>query len=476
MIDELHHYRGLFGSHVAQVLRRLHRICQFYGADPVFLCCSATIANPQELAERLCGRRPELVDQSGAPRGPRTIALYNPPVVKAQLGLRQSVVTAATQIMERLQEAPLQSICFAPSRQRVEILTQTLRASRPTHPGVASPVRGYRGGYLPSERRAIEAGLRDGSIATVVATNALELGVDIGGLDAAVVAGYPGTRASTWQQLGRAGRREEPSLGIVITGSTPVDQYLATHPDYLFDASVESGQINPDNPVIAGEHLKCAAFELPLEQAEYAGLGAGTAERVETLVADGTVYRTDDRVYWASEAFPAETVSLHGGPDANVVILTQKPTPTVIGEVDRVSAMTMVHPDAIYVHDGRQYFVEALDWDRLQARVHPVDVDYYTDAQLAVDLKVLDESATAGEPMRHGHGEVAVTTLATVFKKVTLQTHENVGWGRIALPQDTLQTSACWLTLAVPDDATHESMEGALLGCGTCCGTSPPYV
>ena len=477
VVDELHSYRGVFGSHVANVLRRLRRICRFYGSDPVFICCSATIANPDAHAAALVGRAVDLVDDSGAPSGERLVALYNPPIVNPQLGIRRGVPRATTEVLARLQAEDVQTIVFAGSRSRVELLTQYAREQlgpRHSRIGATDAVRGYRSGYLPKERRAIEAGLRDGTVRTVVATNALELGIDIGGLDAAVIAGYPGTLASLRQQMGRAGRRRGRALAILVAGSGPLDQYVVAHPEYAFEATVEAALINPDNPLVAGEHLKCAIFELPLEPDEHAALGPQTGDMLAILEDAALVHRAGDRTYWSSEAYPAAEISLRHGAQQNVVIVDQGPPVEVIGEVDRPSAMTLVHDEAIYVHDGRQYHVDRLDWEELKAYVRPVDVDYYTDANLAVDLRVLrEEDARAARPgagpagATQAHGEVAVTYLATLFKKIKLHTHENVGWGKIRLPQDDLHSTAYWLTL--PNLAAGPrpvDPEAALLGVG----------
>jgi len=477
VIDELHTYRGVFGSHVANVLRRLLRICRFYGSEPVFICCSATIANPVELASRLIGRSVDLVDDNGAPRGERTIALYNPPVVNRELGIRRGVVNATVDVASRLQEAGAQTIVFGGSRTRVEELTQYLREVRHgAYPDAgADLVRGYRSGYLPHERREIEAALREGRVRTVVGTNALELGIDIGGLDAAVLAGYPGTIASLWQQMGRAGRRHTPSLAVLVASSSPLDQYVVAHPEYLFGESIEAGLIDPDNPVVAVEHVKCAVFELPVEEREHLDLGPRTAALIEALDETGMVHRAGARTYWSSEAFPAEEVSLRRGAEQNVVIVDSGPPARVIGEIDRPSAMTLVHDEAIYVHDGRQYHVDYLDWEELKAYVRRVDVDYYTDGHLAVDLKVIDEweasepapasSATSPAALEslavRGHGEVAVTYLATLFKKIRLHTHENIGWGKIRLPQDDMHTGAFWIAFADGTGGTSSGLEGA---------------
>lgn len=482
VIDELHGYRGVFGSHVANVLRRLLRICRFYGSDPTFICCSATIRNPAELGHALTGRTLTLIGESGAPRGERHVVLYNPPVVNAELGIRRGVIRSATAIAGLIQEQGPQTLVFAGSRTNVELLTTYLRelpGGRPRHSGTVDPVRGYRSGYLPRERREIEAGLRSGAIRTVVGTNALELGIDIGGLDATVVAGYPGTLASLWQQAGRAGRRADRSLAVFVAGSGALDQYVVAHPDYVFGAPVEAGLIDPDNPLIAAEHLKCAVFELPLKADEHVALGTQTADLLDALEAGSLIHRVGTRSYWMNEAYPASEISLRSGHDQNVVIIDQGAPPVrhetersrdarVLGEIDPPAARLLVHDQAIYIHDGRQYHVDRLDWEELTAYVHAVDVDYYTDAQLAVDLRVIAEWERASLPAEHGYGDVAVTHLATLFKKIRLHTHENVGWGRIHLPQDDMHTAAFWLSL--PDDfadaAPNATVEGALSGLG----------
>jgi DEAD/DEAH box helicase domain-containing protein len=467
VIDEVHSYRGVFGSHLANVLRRLRRICQFYGADPTFILCSATIANPGELAAALVGDDVELIDDNGAPAGERVVVIHNPPVVNKELGIRQSSLKAARDISAELIRSGIQTIVFAPSRTRVELLLTYLRDSLRNKPGDPERVTGYRGGYLPNERRAVEKGLRDGTIRGVVATNALELGIDIGGLGASVVTGYPGSLASLWQQFGRAGRSREAALSVLVASSNPLDQFVATHPDFVFEGAIERGLIDPDNIFVMASHLKCAAFELPFAVGEV--FGANTEELLDILAEDGVLQKANNRYHWMSEAYPAEQVSLRTASTDNFVIIEQGPQPRVIGECDRPSAPLLIHEDAIYIHRGQQYQVEYLDWDDKKAFVTPVAVDYYTDAQLAVELKVLDtfnsEGAAAG---RHDMGEVAITFLATIFKKVKLNTHENVGWGKIAIPEANVHTTSYWLTF--DDKATRgldrEQIASGLSGIG----------
>lgn len=443
VVDELHLYRGVFGAHVANVLRRLRRICQFYGSDPTFILSSATVGNPEALARSLIGEEVHLVAESGAPASDRFVILYAPPVVNPQLGIRQSSLLAGRDVAARLLLSGLQTIVFAGSRLRVELLLTYLREALRERPGAAERVCGYRGGYLPNERRRIEQGLREGSVRGVVATNALELGIDIGSLAASVVVGYPGSVASLWQQFGRAGRRDEPALSVLVASSDPLDQYLIAHPEFVLEAPVEEGLLDPDNLYVLASHLKCAAFELPFEEGEV--FGPHTEEMLDLLVEEGVLQRAKRRYYWMSESFPAENVSLRTASTDNFVIIEEGPAPRVVGECDRPSAPLLIHEDAIYIHGGQQYQVERLDWDDKKAYVRPVAVDYYTDAQLAVDLRVLDVAESAEEgAVEAAHGEVALTFLATVFKKVKLHTHENVGWGRIAIPEESMHTMAAW--------------------------------
>jgi DEAD/DEAH box helicase domain-containing protein len=450
VLDELHHYRGVFGSHVANVIRRLRRICAFYGSDPLFICCSATIANPAELAARIVDADVALVDDNGAPTGAKHLIFYNPPVVNPQLGLRTSSVLEARQLATRFLARDVQTIVFARSRTTVELLLTYLTGDTTARRRRENAIRGYRGGYLPNQRREIERGLRDGSVRGVVATNALELGIDIGSLEAAVLTGYPGTVASTLQQMGRAGRRAGASAAVLVASSNPLDQYIVNHPEYFFGRSPESGLINPDNLLILANHLKCAAFELPFGDADAFGLPqAETQELLAAIEESGLLHHTADRWHWTSEGFPAEAISLRSASSENFVVIDDVPgAPRVIGEVDRISAPTMLHEEAIYIHEGEQYQVERLDYAEKKAFVRQVDVDYYTDASLDFAIRplaVFAEEERGGA--RRAHGEVMLTYQPTMFKKIKLYTHENVGSGRIHLPEEELHTSAYWLAL-----------------------------
>jgi DEAD/DEAH box helicase domain-containing protein len=463
VLDELHHYRGVFGSHLANVLRRLLRICRFYGSAPQFICCSATIGNPREHAERLTGRPVTLIDQSGAPAGERVIALYNPPVVNPALGIRRDAVREAVALTEEMLDSRVQTIFFARTRLRAELLTTYLRDVARRHHLPPDTISGYRAGYLPGERRRIEAGLRSGAVRAVAATNALELGVDIGEMAAAVLVGYPGTIASTWQQIGRAGRRSGLSVAILVATSGALDQFIVTHPEYVFENSAEEARINPDNLLILAGHLKCAAFELPVRDGE--AFGPSTLPEILAYLAEeGVLHRDGDAWHYVAEAYPAEEISLRSASQENVVIIdTTEPRPRVIGEVDLASAPAFVHEDAIYLHLGQQYHVDRLDWEERKAYVRRVDVDYYTDAQIAVNVRVLEEFDGASGA---AHGEVTVTFRPTIFKKLTLATHENVGFGTIHLPETTLHTTAAWWVF--PRDRVptmdNDALQGALLG------------
>src|SRR6266852_3834435 len=469
VLDELHTYRGVFGSHVANVLRRLRRICEFYGSHPVFICTSATIANPEELARRHVEDDVVLIDESGAPRGEKVLVFVNPPVVNKNLGIRRSALLTGRDIAATLLASGVQPISFARSRVQTELMLTYLRSRFPQPQWPADLIRGYRGGYLPSERRAIERGLRDGTVRGVVSTNALELGIDIGALQAAVLIGYPGTVASTWQQMGRAGRREDLSAAFLVATSLPVDQYVVQHPDYVLQRSPEAGLVNPDNLHLLVQHLKCGAFEIPFERKERFGT-EDTPGVLSYLDEQGILHEADGRYHWSAQSFPAEGMSLRTATTDNVVIVDQTGgTQRVIGEVDRFGAPLTLHEQAIYLHEGRQLQVEKLDWENAKAYVREVKVDYYTQAGESVRIRVLDEFARQ-DSVRFGraHGEVLVSMIATIYKKLTMYTHENIGWGKIHIPEQELQTTSFWLSLSERATAgwPKERVEVALAGLG----------
>ena len=469
VIDELHTYRGLFGSHVANVLRRLLRICAHYGSHPVIVCCSATIGNPAELAAALTGRQPRLIDRNGAPSGERHVLMVQPPLLDPATGARGSAQTLATRWALPFLRANRQTLVFGRSRMGVELMLSTLRESLRLGDGPRSRVRGYRGGYLPTERRAVERGLRSGELLGVVTTNALELGVDVGQLDVAILAGYPGSIAATWQQMGRAGRRGGTSVAVLIAGGGPVDRYVVEHPEFLLASPPEEARLDPDNLHVLLAHLKAACFELPFEPGEK--FGSGEAEPLLAFLAEeGHVRRAgDDRWYWSSDNFPASAVSLRAAAGENVVIIDTTPDrPRVIGEIDIFAAQTLVHEDAIYIHESAQFHVDRLDWDERKAYVRRVDIDHYTYADRAVTLKPLETFDSA--PVEGGtraHGEVMVSSLVTMFKKLKFGTDENLGWGPVHLPEIELQTTAYWLVAGEAAQAWRRAdLDVALLGAG----------
>lgn len=478
VIDEVHIYRGIFGSHTANVLRRLRRICNFYGSNPVFICCSATIANPGELSEKLTGKPAVLIDENGAPAGEKNIIFYNPPVVNRQLGIRRSSLLEAKALASKFLNNKIQTITFARSRLAVEVLLTYLQEDMKKLPGGTNLVRGYRGGYLPKERREIEKGLREGKILGVVSTNALELGIDIGNLDASIITGYPGSVASTWQQAGRAGRRNSVSASILVASSSPLDQFIINHPEYFFDATPEYGLINPDNLYILVSHIKCAAFELPFSDGETFG-DQPINEILAFLEDEGILRHVGGRWHWMAESFPAEDISLRSASAENFVIIDITEGAKVIGEVDRSSAPMLIHEEAIYIHAGQQYQVEKLDYEEKKAYVRKVNVDYYTDANLAVEIKVLDmfrEKTVANS--QNYLGEVMVTSLATMFKKIKFFTHENLGFGPIHLPPEEMHTTAYWIS--IPENTgglSIEEIKSGLLGlCNVMVNIAPLYL
>ncbi|WP_409270434.1 DEAD/DEAH box helicase [Neobacillus sp. SCS-31] len=466
VIDELHTYRGVFGSHVANVIRRLKRICNYYGSDPVFICTSATIANPVELAEALTETKMELIDNNGAPTGRKHFVFYNPPIVNKPLNIRRSATLEVRRIAGELLKNKIQTIVFARSRVRVEIILTYLQELVKNQLGPKS-IMGYRGGYLPTERRRIEKGLRTGEIYGVVSTNALELGVDIGQLQVCIMTGYPGTISSAWQQAGRAGRRHGESLVIMVASSSPLDQYVIQHPDYFFNKSPETARINPDNLIILLDHLKCAAYELPFKKEESFGKFE-TEELLEYLTEERVLYRNGDKWYWMNDSFPAHNISLRSASQENVIIVDQSDVANVkvIGEMDTFSAMTLLHDEAIYLHQGIQYQVEKLDWDEKKAFVREVDVDYFTDANLAVQLKVLEvDRLSERKGAEVGYGDVSVRAMATIFKKIKFETHDNIGSGPIFLPEAELHSNAAWISLQEPlEGMGQERLEQGLIG------------
>ena len=480
IIDELHAYRGVFGSHLSNILRRLQRICRHYGSDPIFICSSATIANPKELAEGLTGRPFELVEKSGAPRGEKFFLFVNPPVVNAELGIRRSYLHETRRVAMEFLKQNLQLIVFAQSRLAVEILTTYLKDAFHGPPGSEELIRGYRGGYLPNRRREIEKGLREGQVRAVVSTNALELGIDIGALDVSVMAGYPGTIAATWQRAGRAGRRNTRSAAVLVASSAPIDQFVVRNPSYFFDASPEHALINPDNLHILVDHVKCAAFELPFADDERFS-GEDVQAVLGVLAEQGFVHNADGQWNWTNESYPADAVSLRSISSDNFIVVDTTHGERVIAETDFTSGPSMLHEKAIYIIEGQLFQVEKLDFDGRKAFVRAVDCDYYTDAITYTKVTILDEFANDGpeagphrdvpgpaeagysadasgelsarygggrlQPAQRSHGEVHVVSRVVGFKKIKFYTNENIGSGELDLPEQQMHTTSYWLTI-----------------------------
>src|SRR5512139_2611829 len=449
VIDELHTYRGVFGSHMTNVLRRLNRICHFYGSQPQFICCSATIANPKELAEKLLGREVSLVDQSGAPSSEKVFIFYNPPVVNKELGIRRSHIHAARQLAAPFIEQGIQTILFATSRLTVEVLTKYLKDRFEKKLEDKGKIRGYRGGYLPDVRREIEKGLREKEVQAVVSTNALELGIDIGDLETCVIAGYPGTIASTYQQAGRVGRRSERSLAVLVARSQPLDQFIIGNPDYFFGRSPEHGLINPDNLLILLSHIECAAFELPFRDGERFGR-EDLGEMLKYLEEKGTLHYADKHWYWTQDAYPAEKVNLRTTPEGNFVVVDiSKGKEEVIAEVDFTGAHTTLYEGAVYLCESEPYAVERLDYPNRRAYVKKTQGDYYTDAIDYTHVSILEGfERRQGPDTVFEHGEVQVVTRVVGYKKIKFYTLENLGYGKIELPDLQFHTTSYWMTFA----------------------------
>jgi len=469
VIDEIHAYRGVFGSHLANVLRRLSRICRHYGADPQFVCCSATIDNPKEHAERVTGRPMTLVTNDGSPRGPKRFVLWNPPPLDTAArgkpddwrvgGDRRSPLWEAVHLMADLVKEGIQTIAFVRTRLASELIYKNTRdLLRPVSRKLADSVRAYRGGYLPEERRKIERDLVKKKILGVASTNALELGIDIGSLDACIVVGYPGAIASLWQQAGRAGRGQDESLVFLIGQNSPIDQYLMAHADYLFGRNPEQAVVDPDNPHIAVGHLKCAAHELPLADEGTERFGPYAASVMEVLEESDLVKHIDERWYWAASEYPAADVNLRNIAGPVYTIQDESGAERVIGTLDEVSALAQLHDHAVYLHGAETYFVKKLDIEQKIAHVEKRDLDYYTQSVQASQIKVDgadEEGEWRGCPT--GFGDVTVTTTIPMFKKIRFHSRDSLGFEKLELPPQSLETVAMWWS--PPEELVKELLE-----------------
>jgi len=445
VIDEMHTYRGVFGSHVANVLRRLRRICRFYGSEPVFVLCSATIANPGELAGQLIEAPVRTIDESGAPQGAKQLLLWNPPVINPDLGIRASARSQTTRIARYAVKSGLKTILFTQTRLMVEVLTKYLKDVFDRDPRHPPRVRAYRGGYLPTERRDTERKLRAGSVDCVISTSALELGVDIGALDVCVLNGYPGTIAGTWQRLGRAGRRNRPALGVLVATSEPLDQYIVRNPDFFLGASPEHARIDPDQLLILMDHIRCAAFELAFSQGERFGK-EDLSECLAYLEEEGVLHREGEHWHWMDDSYPANSVSLRSVAEGNFVVIDiTDGGKQVIAEVDYTSAPVTLYEGAIYMVQARPWQVERLDWEGRKAFVRRTEADYYTDAIDYTRLKILEDFERDSASGAHcARGEVHVVRRVAGYKKIRYYTHDNVGYGNVDLPDQEMHTTAVW--------------------------------
>ena len=458
VIDEIHSYRGVFGSHLANVLRRLARICAFYGSSPVFILCSATIGNPREHAENLLGQPVHAITESGAPSGEKHVLLWNPPVVNPDLGLRASARSQVTRVARAAIRAKLKTLVFAPSRLMVEVLTKYLKDVFDHDPRKPARIHAYRGGYLPTERRRTEQLMRAGSIDGLVSTSALELGVDIGALDVVLLQGYPGSIAATWQRFGRAGRRQQAAIGVLVASSQPLDQYIVRHPEFFRAAPPEQARIAPDQPLILLDHIRCAAFELPFVDGD--GFGPVQPEAyLQVLAESDVVHREGQRWEWIADAYPANAVNLRAVADGNFVVVDRSEgRQKIIAEVDFSSAALTLYEGAIHMVQSLPYQVEKLDWDGRKAYVTRTRADYYTDAIDYTKLKVLErfDGVRAGQGNAY-LGEVHVVRRVAGYKKIRYYTHENIGYGPVTLPDQELHTTALWWQLP------QEALEAAFV-------------
>ncbi|MGD8430046.1 MAG: DEAD/DEAH box helicase, partial [Ectothiorhodospiraceae bacterium] len=468
VIDEMHTYRGVFGSHVANVMRRLRRVCRFYGADPVFILSSATIANPAELASQLVGDDVEAITESGAPAGEKNLLLWNPPVINADLGIRASARSQSTRIARMAVRGGLKTIIFSRTRLMVEVLTKYLKDVFDSDPRKPTRVAAYRGGYLPTERRRTERALRAGGVECVIATSALELGVDIGSLDVCILNGYPGTIAATWQRLGRAGRRNRPALGVLVATSQPLDQYIVRNPEFFLGSSPEHARIDPDQLLILLDHVRCAAFELPFRKGERFG-GENLEELLAYLEEQGVLHREADAWHWTEDSYPANSVSLRSVAEGNFVVVdTTDGAKRIIAEVDFSSAAETLYEGAIYMVQASPYQVERLDWEGRKAFVRETRVDYYTDAIDYTRLKILDRfESDRRDQADTSRGEVHLVRRIPGYKKIRYYTHENIGFGNINLPDQEMHTTAVWWqirpeALAAAFPSRQQALDGFL--------------
>ena len=451
VVDEMHTLRGIFGTHVAMILRRLRRIAAHYGADPTFVLGSATIGNPAELGRALTGLDVEVIDEDTSPAGARTVALWNPAVVEEDTNRRRSSLGEATDLFLDLVKRDERTIVFARSRKATELLFRSAqeRLSTTSRDRVAA----YRGGYLPEQRRAVEARLFSGRLTGIVATNALELGIDVGGLDAAILSSFPGTISAFRQQSGRAGRSRDESLVVLVGGDDALDQYFMTHPAELFTRPPEAAVINPSNPVVLEAHVACAANELPLTPEDSAVLGDGVEEAANRLTQQGHLRLRDGRLYWARRQRPAPQIDIRasGGPTYHVI-----GPEGLIGTLDEERAFRDGHQGAVYLHQGETFVVDTLDLERREVRVTPQQINYYTQPRTEKTIDIVDEDrADRLGPTRHVLGRVRVETLVIGYRKLRLGSREVLESVDLELPSTIFETQAVWF--AIPESVLDQA-------------------
>lgn len=448
VIDEIHLYRGVFGSHVGNLIRRLKRVCEFYNVYPQFIMTSATIANPIELAQNLIEDNVNQVELDGSPKGAKSFIIYNPPLVNQDLGIREGVLATSSKISAFILYHNIQALVFCGTRRFVELLTRELKG---VNPALASTIRGYRSGYLKKDRREIEEGLKNGSIKLAVATNALELGVDIGGVDAVLLAGYPGSICSLRQRIGRSGRSQNPSLSILVTSMNPLDQFFARNPQYLMARPLEKALINPNNPLILLPHIKSAAFELPFAEGDnFSSLRwQELVEYLDYLCSEGVLQHKRDKYYWLSDSYPSNDYSLRSTMADKVLIQYEHSCETeTIGEVDYESALWMVHPGAVYLQDGLSYFVKTLDLEKHIATLSDHRSDFITEPILSQEIEPLSESKQSkAEYYQMHYGEIMVTSQVTAYRRIQNVSKEVLGIDPLELPAQKLQTTGFWMEL-----------------------------
>ncbi|MFC1887419.1 DEAD/DEAH box helicase [Candidatus Cloacimonadota bacterium] len=443
VIDEVHIYRGIFGSHFCNVLRRLKRIARYYGADPQFILTSATLYNVKEFISRLLEEDFHLIADNGAPTGEKHFIIYNPPVIDPQLGLRKSSLQESVLLANKFLENNLQTLLFAHTRRKVELILSYLRSDR----HASERIFGYRSGYLPAERRAIEKKFKQADINVLVATNAMELGIDIGSLDAVIITGYPGSISSTRQQSGRAGRKGSASITIFVATANLIDQFLVQHPEYLIDSNPEEALIDPDNPYLLLNHLKCALFEKPFSSLEaYGDLSRQQlSEYLELLKKYGMLHQSGEKMFWKGDTYPADSISLRSAGTSGYLL---KCDGEIIGTVDENSAFWMTHPEAIYLHGGESYFVQQLDREKHIVQLVPLKTEFYTQSQAKTEFQLIELTKQEElDNINRFSGNLNVISQVTGYKKMKWFSNEILGYGEVDLPPTEYVTSGSWFSM-----------------------------